>query len=215
MQCLFLKGNLKTKQNPLILDGGYWVYTLRDVLGLLVVAKGASTTWATWPDMIHETTAQRTAAQRSGRFWMSYYFNDSCWLLMNLGLNLVPLEAPWNYLSIHIKNIQNGLRMRPGRHFWCGLLLDSEVDSNLSCFGPPLWGLEPDKLWAFFSTWKILLDSFIFTPFTMFGRMHTCHVLIILPFLKEKPSSVPIVLEADPAHDLGQENPFQLYPAKD
>ena len=92
--------------------------------------------------------------------------------------------------------------MRPERHFWCGLLLDSEVDSNLSCFGPPPRGLEPDKLWAFFSTWKTLLVSFIFTPFTMFGRMHTCHVLIILPFLKEKPSSVPIGLEADPAGSL-------------
>ena len=33
----------------------------------------------------------------------------------------------------------------------------------------------------------------------MFGHMHTCHVLIFLPFLKEKPSSAPIVLEADPA----------------
>ena len=38
--------------------------------------------------------------------------------------------------------------------------------------------------------------------FIMFGHMHTCHVLIILPFLKEKPSSVPIVLEADPAGSL-------------
>jgi hypothetical protein len=65
-------------------------------------------------------------------------------------------------------------------YFWCGLLLDSEVDSNLSCFGPPPWGLELDKLWAFFSTWKTLLVSFIFTPFTMFGRIHTCHVLIIV-----------------------------------
>src|SRR6185312_10500390 len=92
--------------------------------------------------------------------------------------------------------------MRPGRHFWCGLLLDSEVDSKLSCFGPPPWGLQPDKLWAFYSNWKTLLVSFIFTPFTMFGHMHTCHVLTILPFLKEKPSSVPIVLEADPVSSL-------------
>ena len=94
---------------------------------------------------------------------------------MNLGLKPVPLEAP---CSIQIKNVQNGLRMRPGRHFRCGLLLDSEVDLNLSCFGPPPWGLEPDKLWVFYSTWKTLYISFIFTPFTMFGHMHTCHVLI-------------------------------------
>ena len=62
------KENTRTKQNPLILGGSY--YTLRDNLGLLVVAKGASTTWATWPDMIHGSTAQKTAAQRPGRFWM-------------------------------------------------------------------------------------------------------------------------------------------------
>jgi len=151
MQCLFLKGKLKTKQNPIILGGGYWVYTLRDVLGLLVMAKGTSTTWATWLNTVHGTTAQKTAAQHPGRFWMSHYFDDSHWLLMNLDLKLVSLEAPWNYLSIHIKNVQNGHRMRPGRHFWCRLLLYSEVDSNLSCFGPPPWGLEPDNFGP--STW--------------------------------------------------------------
>ena len=70
---------IKLKQNPVILGGGYWVYTLRDVLGLLVVAKEASTTWATWPDTVHGPTAQKTAAQRPGRFWMSYYFDDSRW----------------------------------------------------------------------------------------------------------------------------------------
>ena len=142
-----------------------------------MVAKGASTTWASWPDMIHGTTAQMMAAQRPGRFWTSYCFNDSCLFLTNLGLKQDPLEAPSNYLSIHIKNVQNGLRIRLGRYFLCGLLLDSEVDSNLSCFGPLPWGLEPDKLWAFFLTWKTLLVSFIFTPFIMFVRMHTCHVL--------------------------------------
>ena len=118
------------------------------------------------------------ANKRPSRFWMSNCFDDSHWLIMNLGLNLVPLEAPWNYLSIHIKNIRNGLSMRPRHHFWCGLLLDSEVDSNLSCFGPPPWGLKLDNLWTFFLTWITLLVSFIFTSFTMFGRMHTCHVLI-------------------------------------
>src|SRR6185312_13710785 len=89
--------------------------------------------------------------------------------------------------------------MRPRRHFWCGLLLNSEADSNLSCFGPPPWGLEPDKLWAFFSAWKTLLVSFIFTPFTMFGRIHTCHVLITVRVARSEalerslPAHIPCV----------------------
>ena len=152
----FSKENIITKQNPFILGGGYWVYTIRDILGLLVLCEGVSTTWATWPDMVHGTTAQKMAAQRPGRFWTSHCFDDSRWLLMNLGLKPVPLEAPWNYLSIHIKNVRNRLRMRLGRHFLCVLLLDSEVDSNLSCFGPPPWGFEPNNVWAFYSIWKTL-----------------------------------------------------------
>ena len=91
MQCLFLKGKLKTKQNPTLKGGGYWVYILRKVLGLLVEAKGASTTWA---NMVHGPTAQKTAAQHPDRFWTSYCFGDSRQLRMNLGLKLVPLEAP-------------------------------------------------------------------------------------------------------------------------
>ena len=38
----------------------------------------ASTTWATWPDTVHGTTVQKTAAQRPDRFWMSHCFDDSC-----------------------------------------------------------------------------------------------------------------------------------------
>ena len=62
----------------------------------------------------------------------------------------------------------------------CVLLLDSEVNSNLSCFGPPAWGLEPDELWTSFSIWEVLVVSFIFMPITKYGRTHTCHVLITL-----------------------------------
>ena len=64
-----------------------------------------------------------------------------------------PLEAPWNYLSIHIKTIQNGLRMWPEHQFWCGLLLDSEMDSNLSFFGPLPWRFEPNQPRASFLIW--------------------------------------------------------------
>jgi hypothetical protein len=49
----------------------------------------------------------------------------------------VPLEAPWNYPIIHINNVTIGLRMWLWRQLYCGLLLESKVDSNLSFFGRP------------------------------------------------------------------------------
>jgi hypothetical protein len=69
--------------------------------------------------------------------------------------------------------------MRPGRLFYCALLLDSELDSILNWFWPPLRGLEPDQPWTSFLTWKPLLDFFYSIPCTNRGRMHECHVLII------------------------------------
>jgi hypothetical protein len=78
--------------------------------------------------------------------------------------------------------------MRPGRPFYCTLLLDFELDSNLNCFWPPPRGLEPDQPWTSFLTWKPLLDFFYSIPCTNCGPMHECHVLIILPFLmKSRP----------------------------
>jgi hypothetical protein len=69
--------------------------------------------------------------------------------------------------------------MRPGRLFYCALLLDSELDSNLNCFWPPPRGLEPDQPWTSLLTWKPLLDFIYSIPCTNNGRMHGCHVLII------------------------------------
>jgi hypothetical protein len=71
--------------------------------------------------------------------------------------------------------------MRPGRPFYCALLLDSELDSNLNCFWPPPRGLEPDQPWTSLLTWKPLLDFFYSIPCTNHGRMHECHVLITTP----------------------------------
>jgi hypothetical protein len=68
--------------------------------------------------------------------------------------------------------------MRPVRLFYCALLLDSELDSNLNCFWPPPRGLEPDQPWTSLLTWKTLLDFFYSIPCTNHGRMHGCHVLI-------------------------------------
>jgi hypothetical protein len=75
--------------------------------------------------------------------------------------------------------------MRPGRPFYCALLLDSELGSNLNCFWPPPWGLESDQRWTSYLTWKTLLDSIFSNPCTMHGHKHGCLVLIILPLLKE------------------------------
>jgi hypothetical protein len=70
--------------------------------------------------------------------------------------------------------------MRPGRPFYCALLLDSELYSNLNCFWPPPRGLEPDQSWTSLLTWKPLLDFFYSIPCTNHGRMHECHVLITM-----------------------------------
>jgi hypothetical protein len=64
-------------------------------------------------------------------------------------------------------------------------LLDSELGSNLNCFWSPPRGLEPDQPWTSFLTWKTLLDSIFSNPCTTHGHKHDCHVLIILPLLKE------------------------------
>ena len=129
------------------------------------------------PNAIHRPIAQKMVSQHRDRFWMSYCFDDSCRLQMNLGLRLVPLEASWNYLSIHIKNVQNRLRMRPGHWFSCRLLLDSEMNSNL--IWASLWRLKSDKLRASISIWISMLVSSVSMPFFNCGRTHGGHVLII------------------------------------
>jgi hypothetical protein len=67
----------------------------------------------------HDTRPKdrKTASQRQDRFWTSNCLDDSYRLLMNLGLKPMPLEESWKYLSIHIKNVQIWLSMRPGHPF--------------------------------------------------------------------------------------------------
>jgi hypothetical protein len=62
--------------------------------------------------------------------------------------------------------------------FYCALLLDSELDSNLNCLWPAPRGLELDQPWTSLLTWNPLLDFFYSIPCTNHGRMHECHVLI-------------------------------------
>jgi hypothetical protein len=44
-----------------------------------------------------------------------------------------------NYLSIHMWIVNNGVCMRPGHLFYYTLLLETEMDSNLTWIGPPTW----------------------------------------------------------------------------
>ena len=55
------------------------------------------------------------------------------------------LDSLSNYLSFHMWIIENGVRMRPGRPFYCRLVLMAEADSNsdwtrpLAWLGRPCW----------------------------------------------------------------------------
>ena len=79
------------------------------------------------PSTIHGPTAQKMVLQQLDRFWTFNCFDDFHKLRMNLGLKPVPLEAPWNYLSIHIKSIQIDSV--------CGL----GVDFGAGCSWTPRW----------------------------------------------------------------------------
>ena len=92
---------------------------------------------------IHGPTGQKTVTQHPGRFWMLTCFDVSRWLRWNFEVKPVALERLWNYLSRELENVENGVCMRPGHQFWCGLLLDSEVDSKLSWTRLPTGGARP------------------------------------------------------------------------
>lgn len=137
-----------SKQNPMILGGGYWVYTLRDTLGLLVVAKGASTTWATWPDMVHGPTAQKTVAQHHGRFWTSHCFDDSRWLRSWGWIHWKAYLLSFPCICRTSKTIticDLGVIFSvycswTPRWTWTWVVLGLQLgDSNQMSFGPPSW----------------------------------------------------------------------------
>jgi hypothetical protein len=86
--------------------------------------------------------------------------------------------------------------MRPGRPFYCALLLDSELDPNLNCFWPPPRGLQPNQPWTSCLTWKTLLDSIFSKTCTTHGHKHGCHVLIHHRLDDER--AVPRFWDVDP-----------------
>ena len=116
MQCLFLKGKLKTKQNPSLSGSGYWVYR-RTRWPRVGATRGGR------PQLglkaRHDTRAigPKEVAQHLSRFWTSTCFKNCRWLQTDMDLNLAALERLWNYISNHIKFSSNGLRMWPWRYF--------------------------------------------------------------------------------------------------
>jgi hypothetical protein len=71
-------------------------------------------------DMIHRPMDQKTVTQHPDRFWTSTCFDDSCRLRYDFNMRPVPLEDLWNFLSKHIKNVSNGVRMRSWRPLQVG-----------------------------------------------------------------------------------------------
>ena len=125
----FSKGNTRTKQNPNLSGGGYWVYR-RTRWPRVGVTRGGR------PQLglkaRHDTRAigPKEVAQHLSRFWTSNYFMNFCWLQVAMDLNMVALERLWNYLSNHIKFSSNGLRMWLWHCFWCRLFLESEKETK-------------------------------------------------------------------------------------
>jgi len=88
--------------------------------------------------------------------------------------------------------------MQPRRRFSCGQLLNSEVGSNLSCLGLHLgdsnWMSIGPHSWLRHPCWTHFPSHAPIVVICM------CHVFII-PLIDEKPSTVSIVLETDPAQN--------------
>ena len=85
----------------------------------------------------------RYTGQQSKRQLRRTLIDSRCPLVSMISINSNGIQTlgwhHWNLYKIlfpfHIKNVQNGLFMRPGRRFWCVLLVDFEVGSNLGCLG--------------------------------------------------------------------------------
>jgi hypothetical protein len=54
-------------------------------------------------------------------------------------MELAPLVILSNHLSIHMWIVENGVCVRPRRPFYYRLLLEFEMDSNLTWIGPLTW----------------------------------------------------------------------------
>jgi hypothetical protein len=63
------------------------------------------------PNLIHSPRGHDMVTQQRDRFYAPYCFDVSRGLRRNLDMRPVPLESLSSYLSIHIKNVQNGVGM--------------------------------------------------------------------------------------------------------
>jgi hypothetical protein len=63
------------------------------------------------PNLIHSLRGQDMVIQHHDRFYAPHCFDVFRGLRRNLDMKLVPLESLSSYLSIHIKNTQNGVGM--------------------------------------------------------------------------------------------------------
>jgi hypothetical protein len=91
------------------------------------------------PNLIHSPRGQYMVTQHHDRFCVSHCFNISRGFRRNLDMRLVLLEIWSSYISIHIKNVKNGVGMWSGRRFWYGLFLKSELDFSSTWIGTPTW----------------------------------------------------------------------------
>jgi hypothetical protein len=131
-------------------------------------------------NMIHRPTGQNRATQHLDKFWMSTSFDDSCRHIYYFDMRLVPLDALSNYLSNHIKNIPNGLRMRSWRLLQVGLVMQSETSAQnvFPLISFHLWAISDVVAW--WRTWGTLgLDP---QPTSLI--LHTFHECLTLFFIQ-------------------------------
>jgi hypothetical protein len=118
---------LTIKQNPICL---WWLWrymrewrTTKGVLGRAPTLRCAPIGL----NSIHSPSGQNIARQHPDKFCMPRCFDvlmDGIGWCSNVRPD--PLEMLSSYLSIHIKNVQNGVHMWSRWWFWCRLLLESE-----------------------------------------------------------------------------------------
>jgi hypothetical protein len=77
-------------------------------------------------NLIPSPSSQNMARQHPDRFCTLHCFDVSHGVERCLDVRPDPLERLSSYLSIHIKNVQNRVRMWSQWWFWCILFLESE-----------------------------------------------------------------------------------------
>jgi hypothetical protein len=76
---------------------------------------------------IHSPSGLNMARQHPDIFCMPHCFDVSYGIERYLDMRLAPVERLSSYLSIHLMNVQNGVRIWSRWWFWCGLFLESEL----------------------------------------------------------------------------------------